>query len=341
MTTNPPTLTAEFALRQVQELVQAFPSATGYRSMLRRFAEGLQRIAGVKNLGFARLSGRGTKLMLKKRGVKLPDELVAMDQDEATLFALAAALRAMGDGVSVELRDGITTLTTELGSFVVALFDDPAYRDGTIVFWNANEANTHGLMGQLVEICVRQTQHEARWYRKLDKTQAMLYRDDLTHLFNMRYLELALDNELRRAERFASQFCLLFIDLDGFKPINDRHGHLSGSGVLKQVADILREAVREVDIPIRYGGDEFVIVLLGASSSKGLLVAERIRRLIEQREFRVEDGTGTARLTASIGVAAYPEHGRDRVTLLRMADETMYSSKRNGKNQVTMVARSP
>lgn len=336
--THPPTLTPELALRHVQELLQAFPAATGYRSMLRRFAEAMQRIIGVKRIGFARVSGRGTKLTLKKRGVKLAAELTALDADEGLLVALAAAVRSMGEGASAELRDGWTSLSTPVGDFAVALVDDPSFRDGTLTFWESTRVPAEPLARQLLELVVRQLQNEARWYRKLDKTQAMLYRDDLTHLYNTRYFELAVDSELRRAERFATQFCLLFIDLDGFKPINDQHGHMSGSSVLKQVADVLRDAVREVDIPIRYGGDEFVIVLLGATSAKGLLVAERIRRLIEQKEFRLEDGSGTARVTASIGVAAYPEHGRDRATLLRMADETMYNSKRNGKNQVTIVS---
>ena len=189
-----------------------------------------------------------------------------------------------------------------------------------------------------LEAIVKVLQNEARWLRKLDRTQALLYRDDLTGLFNSRYLEQALDAELRRAERFGNQFCLMFIDLDGFKPINDIHGHLSGSSVLRQVADVLREAVREVDVPIRYGGDEFVVVLLGATCAKGVLAAERVRRRIEAKEFQLEGG-GTARITASIGVAAYPEHGRDCKTLLKMADETMYDSKRAGKNRVSVVGR--
>ena len=338
MTTLPPTLTPESALRNAHELLQAFSSATGYRSMLRRLAEVLQRVNGITKIGFARLSGRGSKLTLKKRGIKLPPDLSALDLDEPVLAALAEALRVVGQGGNFEFREGCTTLTTTVGSFVIAMFDDPVGRDGTIAFWPSHLASSEGLQSQLIELVVRQAQNEACWYRKLDKTQAMLYRDDLTNLYNTRYLELAVDAELRRSERFVTQFCLLFIDLDGFKPINDQHGHLSGSGVLKQVADILRETVREVDIPIRYGGDEFVIVLLGATSSKGLLVAERIRRRIEHREFRVEEGRKTAHLTASIGVAAYPEHGRDRETLLRMADETMYSSKRSGKNRVTIVS---
>jgi diguanylate cyclase (GGDEF)-like protein len=221
----------------------------------------------------------------------------------------------------------------------LALVEDPGSRDGTLVIWRPGKAKDldQATAAALCDHAVRYVQNESRWHRKLDKTQALIYRDDLTGLYNMRYLEVVLESELRRAQRFPAQFCLLFIDLDGFKAVNDDHGHLSGSSVLKQVADVLRDAVREVDVPIRYGGDEFVVVLLGASPAKGYLAAERVRRRIEQKEFQVEDG-GTARLTCSIGVAAYPEHGKDRETLLKVADETMYNSKRTGKNRVTIVS---
>lgn len=327
-------------LRQAQELSQALSIATGYRSLLRQFAEALRQLVGIERIGFARIQKRQGQLILKKRGVKLPVEIASLDAETEILTSMADALQSLNQSVRKELADGWTRLSTPSAMWQVALLDDPSARAGTIVFIDATAMHGDPVTSQVLDFAVRQLQIEARWYRKLDKAQAMIYRDDLTHLYNTRYLDVAIESELRRADRFSTQFCLLFIDLDSFKPINDQHGHLSGSSVLKQVADIIRDAVREVDIPIRYGGDEFVILLLGATTAKGLLVAERIRRLIEQREFYLEDGSGTARLTASIGVASFPEHGRDRATLLRIADETMYSSKRNGKNQVTTVALS-
>lgn len=337
----PSTQSSDDGLRLAQELVQALSIATGYRSLLRQFAEFLQRKAGVTRIGFARMQRRHGGIILKRRGVELPQGMVSLDTNADTLAGLAAALQSLDQSIRKELSDGWTRLSSASTLWFVALLEDPATRVGTLVFMEAAASLSDNLASsQFFEFAIRQLQTEARWYRKLDKAQAMIYRDDLTHLYNTRYLDVALESELRRADRFSTQFCLLFIDLDSFKPINDQHGHLSGSSVLKQVADIIRDAVREVDIPIRYGGDEFVILLLGATTAKGLLVAERIRRLIEQREFHLEDGAGTARLTASIGVASFPEHGRDRATLLRIADETMYSSKRNGKNQVTTVSLS-
>jgi diguanylate cyclase (GGDEF)-like protein len=130
----------------------------------------------------------------------------------------------------------------------------------------------------------------------------------------------------------------MFIDLDGFKAVNDQYGHPVGSDVLKQVAVVIRAAVREVDIPIRYGGDEFVVVLVGASAAKGLLAAERLRRRIAASPFRVA-GQSDISLTASIGLSAFPDHARDRESLIKVADDTMYSSKKRGKNRVTILTR--
>lgn len=320
-------------LRSLQSQIEGLARAPGPKTLLRRFAECLKANYGVTKFEAARLIGKGAKLHLTRRGVRI-EGLDAFD--DTALEALATAFQ-QGQAALAELRDGHGRLQIAQHHLNLAWIHDPRSRQGTLVFWEAPSAHSP-VVETRVEALVRALQRESRWLRKLDKTQAMLYRDDLTGLFNTRYLELALDNELRRAERFGGQFCLLFIDLDGFKPINDQHGHLAGSEVLRQVADVLREAVREVDLAIRYGGDEFVIVLLGASCAKGLLAAERVRRLVEAKEFQIE-GSKSARLTASIGVAAYPEHGQERSVLLKMADDTMYDSKKAGKNRVTVVGR--
>lgn len=186
-----------------------------------------------------------------------------------------------------------------------------------------------------LHLSVRLLQHESLWFGKLDKTQALLYMDDLTGLFNYRYLDIALESELRRAGRYHQNFCLLFIDLDNFKSVNDRHGHMAGSQVLKQTGSVLQEELREVDTIIRYGGDEYVVILLGADSDLGVLVAERIRQRISRHPFDAEKHQIS--LSCSIGVACYPEHGKNKESLLKIADETMYLSKKKGKNRVMLV----
>jgi diguanylate cyclase (GGDEF)-like protein len=323
-------------LRRLQSAAETLTGAPGPRALARRFAELLARHFGVARIECLRIQGRGAKLSLKRRPLKI--QSLGSLPDEALTELTAVFARRGPDG---ELADGATDMTLAGLNVTVALVPDPQ-GSGMALVWERPQPAGDGAAAVLrqlfLETLVGTFQNEARWLRRLDQTQAMIYQDDLTGLYNYRYFEIALDNELRRADRFQTQFCLLFLDMDGFKPINDQHGHLSGSNVLRQVADVLREAVREVDIPIRYGGDEFVVVLLGATCAKGVLAAERVRRRIEAREFQLGDG-GTARLTCSIGVAAFPEHGRDRETLLKMADETMYDSKKAGKNRVTVVSR--
>jgi diguanylate cyclase (GGDEF)-like protein len=171
---------------------------------------------------------------------------------------------------------------------------------------------------------------------KLSDTQAQLYQDDLTGLFNYRYLHIALDSEVKRVQRFQTTFCLMFLDVDNLKPINDEYGHLAGTQVLKQVAEVLKQELREVDSVFRYGGDEFVALLLEASPSTGKMTGERLRRRIESTEFRIEGGK-VVRLTASIGISCCPENSLDKATLLKLADDCMYKSKHSGKNRVSVA----
>ncbi len=161
----------------------------------------------------------------------------------------------------------------------------------------------------------------------------MLFIDDLSGLFNYRYLEVALDRELKRAERYASQLSVLFLDMDAFKQVNDSHGHLVGSQVLKEMGALLKSSVREVDVVIRYGGDEYTIILVETNCSTAGIVAERIRTLVESHRFQAAEGYDI-RLTCSIGYSCCPEDTMSKRELLEMADKAMYSGKASGKNCV-------
>ncbi len=182
--------------------------------------------------------------------------------------------------------------------------------------------------------------HNAERYNRA-KERAFL--DDVTEIYNARYLLASTDHEIRRAERYGSELSVLFLDLDRFKLVNDRHGHLIGSRTLRQLARVLAACVRQVDTLARYGGDEFTILLVDTPLEPALQVAERIRRTVEETAF---DGgrSGALRLTLSVGVASYPAHGRTREELLDQADKAMYRAKSLGRNKVcsaTELGRSP
>jgi diguanylate cyclase (GGDEF)-like protein len=164
----------------------------------------------------------------------------------------------------------------------------------------------------------------------------LLYIDDLTGLFNYRYLDMALERELKRAERFRATLSVVFIDLDCFKGVNDVHGHIVGSRVLREVGALLKKSVRDVDMVIRYGGDEFTLILVETGTSGAGIVAERIRSSLENHRFLADDNMDI-RLTASLGYACYPDDTANRQELLDLADKAMYSGKARGKNIVVRL----
>ncbi len=161
--------------------------------------------------------------------------------------------------------------------------------------------------------------------------------DDVTEVYNARYLLQATEHEIRRAERSGKELSVLFLDLDRFKRVNDQFGHLVGSNVLRRLSEVLLECVRQVDTLARYGGDEFTILLVDTGLRGGMHVAERIRRTVAETLF---EGSGGApiRLTISIGVATFPDHSRHRDGLLDVADKAMYRAKSKGRNCVCSAA---
>ncbi|MGW8312729.1 MAG: diguanylate cyclase [Desulfuromonadales bacterium] len=160
----------------------------------------------------------------------------------------------------------------------------------------------------------------------------LIYTDDLTGLYNHRYLNIALEHEIRRSERYGLEFSLAFIDLDLFKNINDQYGHLVGSAVLRQVGSLLHECVRDADMLFRYGGDEFTALLVETDTLGAKIVAERIRTTIENFNFATDHGD-TARMTATVGYATFPIHASTSNDLIELADKAMYL----GKHQRNIV----
>ncbi len=155
----------------------------------------------------------------------------------------------------------------------------------------------------------------------------LVHTDDLTGLHNYRYLQLILDREIHRAERYGLEFSLIFVDIDRFKVINDSRGHLAGSQALKEVAGLLRQSVREADILFRYGGDEFTGFLTETGTEGAAIVAERIRHNIEQHCFFAESDNPT-RLTATVGYATFPIDSTDHQGIIDLADRAMYFGKK-------------
>jgi diguanylate cyclase (GGDEF)-like protein len=156
--------------------------------------------------------------------------------------------------------------------------------------------------------------------------------DPLTGLFNRRHFHLRLDEEVERARRQASPLALLLIDVDHFKPLNDRLGHLIGDAVLRVVGDVLRRSIRLFDVCARYGGDEFAILMPGGGTENARQIAERIREGVEDSRPSVGPWVHDLRVTASIGMATFA--GEAGEELIERADRALYEAKRLGRNRV-------
>jgi len=171
---------------------------------------------------------------------------------------------------------------------------------------------------------------------RIAEAERLSLTDDLTRLHNARYLRQFLVNEIKRARRYSSSVAAIFLDLDDFKLVNDQHGHLVGSHVLMEVAALLLPSVRDTDCVVRYGGDEFLLILPDARLEDALQVAERTRAKIERHQFN-----GGRRLkislTASLGVATFPQHALSPQQLIACADRAMYHAKAANKNCVWVV----
>ncbi len=157
--------------------------------------------------------------------------------------------------------------------------------------------------------------------------------DELTKLYNRRYINRKLDEEFRRATRYKRPLSLLMFDADHFKSVNDTYGHAFGDVVLRDIARIILDTAREVDICGRFGGEEFIAILPDTELDRALIVGDRIRKNVESHEFA--DGHHSTRRTVSVGIAALPEDSiKDEFELVEWADKALYHAKTHGRNQV-------
>lgn len=177
------------------------------------------------------------------------------------------------------------------------------------------------LQSQLIEIGTLQS-----------KLRSQAVRDPLTNLFNRRYLDETLDRELARAARENYSVCLIMLDLDHFKKVNDTYGHEAGDFVLKALAETISSRSRRGDFACRYGGEEFVIVMPNIALDTAYQRAEKLRKTLNG--LQIPYGNFQLSTTISIGIACYPSNGEDRESLLRAADRAMYAAKKAGRNHI-------
>jgi diguanylate cyclase (GGDEF)-like protein len=172
------------------------------------------------------------------------------------------------------------------------------------------------------------------------EAQRLSITDGLTGLWNYRYFQMNFDKEIERASRFQRPLALLIFDLDKFKGVNDVYGHQRGDSVLIELATRVKSAIREVDTLARYGGEEFVLILPETDLEGATLAAGKICEIVRQRRFG-SAGEEPIRVTVSVGIAVYPEHGRGGATLIKSADAALYAAKESGRDGYWVATATP
>jgi len=208
-------------------------------------------------------------------------------------------------------------------------------KDGGSLWADVNCTPTHGTSGEIsgyIGVTRDATQH--RLAQELLREQTI--RDPLTNLFNRRFLDESLERELARAQRDGTPLALLMIDIDHFKQLNDTYGHPAGDEVIRKLGELIRNGARSGDLPCRYGGEEFLLVLPNMTVETAIDRAELWR--LQFAKDRTVIGSDVIPATVSIGVAVFPEHGREREALVKAADQALYAAKRDGRNRVAVAS---
>jgi two-component system cell cycle response regulator len=277
--------------------------------------------------------------------VSLRGELMAvpipLERDEVTIGRAIEADVRLNDSRASRLHARITSERDSKTDVATYRITDLSSTNGTLV---NGELITEALLNDGDKIVIGDHLFRFDMLDEIDREfQQQIHRliahDELTGLLTSKSFFSELRRESARAESESRPFCVLMMDLDHFKEVNDTYGHLVGSKTLEETGRVIKEALRAGDVASRFGGEEFAAFLLDANYAQGLVAAERVRVAVAEHEFPVTrrespDKQTTHRITISIGVAAYPDDATDPIHLVELADSALYRAKRSGRNQI-------
>jgi len=251
------------------------------------------------------------------------------------IFGLIGVLVLVGYGVAWDIGQAFSVLAGSAGA--QEGFEALAQRGDEIGEVMRSFSNT-------LEMLKKRTEEVNLFSAKLEaaneemaamnrKLQEMSYTDELTGVYNRRFFNLSLEEEIRRSERYRHSFSLAILDIDHFKRINDEHGHSSGDMVLSEIGRILKANSRGSDVVCRFGGEEFAVVLPETGLDRAKHFAEKMLQSVRENEFALQESS-TAKITASIGLSMYPSGGGTFEELVSTADKALYRAKNEGRDRV-------
>jgi diguanylate cyclase (GGDEF)-like protein len=276
-------------------------------------------------------AGRGTWIRAGEliAGIVLIAGLLSMSGHASSPFSILFALVAVAAALTHGPRAGLTAAALATLAFGAVLLTDP-----NLTAYSANDALRLSFgLGATWLLAFVAIVHADRQRRAIRRAVELSRTDPLTGLFNRSQLYMTLEQEISRTRRSDRGFCVLMIDLDGLKIINDTGGHLRGDHVLRALGDVISGSTRNVDSAYRYGGDEFVVVLPETDIVGAFVVAEKIRIGAEELEAPADAAKPVA--SVSIGLVSHPEDGSTAEELMLAADRAMYQAKSLGKNQIS------
>lgn len=232
---------------------------------------------------------------------------------------------------NASLEDAVQAIKYGAYDFILKPFSDLGILEKSIL--RAMDSVNLKLQNEQLLAQLAQKNYELEELNK--RLHSLSVSDDLTGLYNMRFMNEFINKEIMRARRYNRTFAIILLDLDSLKMTNDKYGHLAGSMLIKSVADIIKSMVRKSDTVARFGGDEYIIFADELNLETAKTVGERIRENIQNMKLEFEGNVICT--TASIGIACFPDDGDDFKQLFSSADAAMYFAKNNGKNRVCLA----
>lgn len=297
--------------------VNAYLRSKGrYGSILReKLGPGVERMHGLLEEII-----RKNRQSMKQTGREAIDQLVWARNMTLALSAVMIIFAVSGLVIFLRTKRSLRGLSYGIHSLQSGRFETiPIHPEGRDEFSSLSRAFNSGI---------------TRVGRYVEDLRHLAVRDGLTGLYNHRYLQERLEEEVKRSRRSGIPFSVIMADLDHFKKVNDVHGHRAGDEVLMDVSRRFQSALRQSDWVARYGGEEFILFLFETSGDAALDVAEKIRMGVERRPVTVKSVDRVLRVTVSCGIASFPEDGTTKGELIHNADLALYQAKQKGRNQV-------